>query len=62
MPGWARNANASLDLAPQSVSLTNVTDPNLGAGNHTFGLACNESAGNLAYGQTYVSVVVLGPG
>ena len=50
--------DASLDLAPQSVSLTERDRPELGRGNHTFGLACNESAGNLAYGQTYVSVVV----
>ena len=46
----------------QSVTLTNVTDPNLGAGNHTFGLACNETAGSITFPTTYISVVVLGPG
>jgi hypothetical protein len=44
-----------------SVTLTNVTDPNLGPGNHTFGLACNEAI-SIAYPTTYVSAVVLGPG
>jgi hypothetical protein len=46
----------------QNVTLTNVTPPNLGAGNHTFGLACNENAGNIDFDRTYVSVVVLGAG
>jgi hypothetical protein len=46
----------------QSVTLTNVTDPNLGAGNHTFGLACNQTSGDISFPATYVSVVVLGPG
>ena len=45
-----------------SLTLTNVTDPNLGAGNHTFGLACNETVNNINFPQTYVSAVVLGPG
>ena len=48
--------------AQQSLTLTNVTDPNLGAGNHTFGLACNETTGSITFPETYVSVVVLGPG
>jgi hypothetical protein len=48
--------------AKQSVTLTNVTDPNLGPGNHTIGLACNEVAGDIRFGPTYVSTVVLGPG
>jgi hypothetical protein len=39
-----------------------VTDPNLGAGNHTFGIACNETVNNITFPQAYVSVVVLGPG
>jgi hypothetical protein len=45
-----------------SLTLTNVTDPNLGAGNHTFGLACNETVNNISFPVTYVSVAVLGPG
>jgi hypothetical protein len=45
-----------------TVTLTNVTDPNLGAGNHTFGLACEELSGNIVFGPTYISAVVLGPG
>jgi hypothetical protein len=45
-----------------SLTLTNVTDPNLGAGNHTFGLACDETVNNISFPVTYVSVVVLGPG
>ena len=44
------------------MTLTNVTDPNLGAGNHTFGLACSERDGDIVFNPTYVSVVVLGPG
>ena len=44
------------------MALTNVTDPNLGAGNHTFGLACNQTNGNIVFWETNVSVVVLGPG
>lgn len=50
--------------AEQSLTLTNVTDPNLGAGNHTFGLACNQrySDQDIVFNSTYVSVVVLGPG
>ena len=59
-PGEIVDASDTID--EHSVTLTNVTDPNLGAGNHTFGLACNQGDGDLAYGQTYVSVVVLGPG
>ncbi len=46
----------------QNVTLTNVTDPNLGAGNHTFGLACSQEEGDINFLETYVSVVVLGPG
>jgi hypothetical protein len=46
----------------QTVTLTAVTDPNLGAGNHTIGLACSEGQGNIAFPLTTVSVVVLGPG
>jgi hypothetical protein len=49
-------------LAQQSLTLTNVTDPNLGAGNHTFGLACDELDGDIVFDETYVSAVVLGPG
>jgi hypothetical protein len=48
--------------ATNSVTLTNVTDPNLGAGNHTIGLACNDGTGDIVYPATYVSAVVLGPG
>jgi hypothetical protein len=55
-------SDASDPLAEQSLTLTNVTDPNLGAGNHTFGLACNQTSGGIIFEQTYVSVVVLGPG
>jgi hypothetical protein len=29
---------------------------------HTFGLACRELNGDIAFNETYVSVVVLGPG
>jgi hypothetical protein len=46
----------------QSLTLTTVTGPNLGAGNHTIGLACNQSIGDIVFSPTYVSVVVLGPG
>jgi hypothetical protein len=56
------NTDNSSGDAEHSLTLTNVTDPNLGAGNHTFGLACDEVGGNIAFDQTYVSVVVLGPG
>src|SRR5687768_10589453 len=35
-------AASSGTQAQHSLTLTNVTDPNLGAGNHTFGLACNQ--------------------
>jgi hypothetical protein len=57
------SANTGLQ-AQKSLTLTNVTDPNLGAGNHTFGLACNQrfSDQDIVFTQTYVSVVVLGPG
>jgi hypothetical protein len=48
--------------AQQSLTLTNVTDPNLGRGNHTIGLACNQNTGDIFFDRTYVSVVVLGPG
>jgi hypothetical protein len=46
----------------QNLTLTNVTDPNLGAGNHTFGLACQEIDGDIDFDETMVSAVVLGPG
>jgi hypothetical protein len=46
----------------QSLTLTNVTDPNLGAGNHSFGLACDEDQGDIEFDPTYVSAVVLGSG
>jgi hypothetical protein len=49
-------------VSQQSLTLTNVTDPNLGAGDHTFGLACNEQNGDIVFPHTYISVVVLGPG
>jgi hypothetical protein len=57
------SANTGLE-AEKSLTLTNVTDPNLGAGNHTFGLACNQrfSDQDIVFTHTYVSVVVLGPG
>ena len=48
--------------AQQSVTLTSVTDPNLGAGQHTIGLACNQRDGNIVFSQTFISAVVLGPG
>jgi hypothetical protein len=57
-----QNLNNSGPAHEQNVTLTNVTDPNLGAGNHTFGLACNEQQGDIKYLETYVSAVVLGPG
>jgi hypothetical protein len=44
-----------------SLTLTNVTGP-LAPGSHTFGLACNERFGDIAYSPTYVSAVVLGSG
>ena len=59
-PGQLQNNSDSLH--EQNVSLTNVTDPNLGAGNHTFGLACNELAGDIRVDETMVSAAVLGPG
>jgi hypothetical protein len=57
-PGEAVDATAS--NAQQSLTLTNVTGP-LAPGSHTFGLACNQTTGNIAYAPTYVSAVVLGP-
>jgi hypothetical protein len=54
--------NNSNSLHEQNVTLTNVTDPNLGAGDHTFGLACSENEGNIRFDETFVSAVVLGPG
>jgi hypothetical protein len=54
--------SASNTSVESSVTLTNVTDPNLGAGNHTFGLACNEAISDIVFPTTYVSAVVLGPG
>ena len=45
-----------------SVTLTAVTDANLGAGDHTFGLACNQTQDDIIrFDETYVSAVVLGP-
>ena len=56
-------SNNTIPTRQSSLTLTNVTDPNLGAGNHTFGLACNQtSVGDIIFGPTYVSAVVLGPG
>ena len=55
------NARNTSGVHRNSVALTNVTGL-LPAGNHTFGLACNEGIGNIAYDPTNVSVVVLGPG
>jgi hypothetical protein len=49
-------------LARVDVLAALVTDPNLGAGNHTFGLACNDGARDIVYDTTYLSAVVLGPG
>jgi hypothetical protein len=60
LPGETSNVTAS--GAQQSLTLTTVTDPNLGAGNHTFGLACNQIGGDITYPETSVSAVVLGPG
>jgi hypothetical protein len=54
--------DVSDDLATHSLTLTNVTDPTLGAGNHTFGLACNELDGDIFFDATMVSAVVLGSG
>jgi hypothetical protein len=54
--------DTSYAFAQQSLTLTNVTDPNLGRGNHTIGLACNQEDGDIFFERTYVSVVVLGPG
>jgi hypothetical protein len=34
----------------------------LGPGNRTIGLACSEGTGDIAFTETTVSVVVLGPG
>ena len=59
-PGETSNVTAT--TAQQSLTLTTVTDPNLGAGNHTFGLACNQTSGDITYPETSVSAVVLGPG
>jgi hypothetical protein len=36
------NTDSTDPLAEHSLTLTSVTDPNLGAGNHTFGLACSQ--------------------
>jgi len=47
--------------AENSLTLTNVTGP-LAPGPHTFGLACNDRGVDIVYNETYVSVVVLGPG
>jgi hypothetical protein len=48
--------------AEQSLTLTNVTDPNLlGPGDHTIGLACDEQRGDIIFTPTYLSAVVLGP-
>ena len=60
VPGEGTDSTGN--LSENSLTLTNVTDPNLGAGNHTFGLACNETAGSITFPTTYISVVVLGPG
>src|SRR4051812_32232516 len=47
--------------AEEALTLTNVTGP-LPAGDHTFGLACNELDPDIVFPETYVSAVVLGPG
>src|SRR2546423_5538046 len=47
--------------AEQSLTLNAVTGL-LAAGNHTFGLTCNQFAGDIIYDPTYVSAVALGPG
>jgi hypothetical protein len=59
-PGEAQDVTNS--VSTQAVTLTTVTDPNLGAGNHTIGLACDELQGDIAFNPTNVSAVVLGPG
>jgi hypothetical protein len=47
--------------ANHSLTLTAMTSPaSLGAGFHTFGLVCNESHGDIIFGPTQVSVVLLG--
>jgi hypothetical protein len=55
-------ADNSNSVQQHSVTLTNVTDPNLGAGDHTFGLACNQRVADIIFDETMVSVVVLGRG
>src|SRR5436190_159592 len=55
------NAEDSTVNAEQSLTLNAVTGL-LAAGNHTFGLACNQFAGDIIYDPTYVSAVALGPG
>jgi hypothetical protein len=56
-PGENQNNTSSFTEA--SVTLTNVTPPNLGPGNHTFGLACREDLGDIVFEESMVSVVVL---
>jgi hypothetical protein len=60
VPGEGTDSTGN--LSENSLTLTNVTDPNLGAGSHTFGLACNQTVGDIKFNPTYVSAVVLGPG
>jgi hypothetical protein len=48
-------------FAPGSLTLTNVTGP-LAPGAHTLGLACAQGANDIAFPQTSLSEVVLGPG
>jgi hypothetical protein len=62
MPSLAKIRTSTDSTDQQSFTLTNVTDPNLGAGNHTIGLACKQTFGDIFLDQTYVSAVVLGPG
>jgi hypothetical protein len=53
----------SSDQTQQSLTLTAVT-PVLSPGPNTFGLACNQAvfSGDITFGPTYISAVVLGPG
>lgn len=68
-PGETQNTTGGGPSAHQSVTLTNVTGSNLGAGDHTIRLACNQNenppgfgVGDIVYDTTYLSAVVLGPG
>jgi hypothetical protein len=54
----------SSNQTQQSLTLTAVTPPNLSPGPNTFGLACNQAvfSGDITFGPTYISAVVLGSG